>query len=116
MTEKTMLAIVIVSTIAMIYVVTKMYRSWKRDMSADEVTVRATVADKRSTSFHQHYDAHRPQSGRFYITFLTEDGDMIELQVSQSDYMTILADAKGMLTYQGSLFGGFERIEATEEV
>ena len=87
------------------------YRSWKRDMDAPEVVTKATVTDKRSSVPVRDYNRARQATARYYITFRTEEGDVVELQVSQADYFAILADATGYLTYKGSRIVDFKRIE-----
>lgn len=116
MTENFMLWIVVVSTIAMIWVISKMYRRWKTENSLEEITTHATVVDKRTSTFRQHYTSHRRHDAMYYITFRTKDGDRVELQVSQAEYAAILADAQGIVTYEGSRLVKFERttVPATE--
>ena len=87
------------------------YRNWKRDMEAPEQTAKATVVDKRSSVPIREFNNSRRAAARYYITFRTEDGENIELLVSMADYMAILADAEGYLTYKGGRIVDFKRIE-----
>lgn len=110
--NSTFVLLLIVVGICVIGMIVTAYRRWKADMNASEETVKATVVDKRSSTISRHYDSRRHRNAQFYITFRTEDGERIELQVSQADYIAILADAEGYLTYKGGRLVDFKRISA----
>ena len=59
------------------------YRNWKRDMNAPETVVKATVVDKRASVPVRDFNSTRYATARYYITFRTEEGESVELQVSQ---------------------------------
>lgn len=105
------LLIVIFGGIFTVWAFYTAYRNWKRDMDAPEEVVKATVVDKRSSVPVREFNSSRRATARYYITFRTEEGETIELLVSMADYMAILADTEGYLTYKGSRIVDFKRIE-----
>ena len=109
--SKLFLMIIIFGGLFTAWVFFTAYRNWKRDMDAPQKVTKATVTDKRSSVPVRDFNSARRATARYYITFRTEEGDVIELQVSQADYFAILADATGYLTYQGSRIVDFKRIE-----
>ena len=87
--------LIIISTIAI--------SRWIRNEKSLICSVGATVIDmrrKKHLRTHQH---------SYYVTFLLENGERIELRVKKSEYDTITTGCKGMLTYQGTRYKGFER-------
>ena len=87
------------------------YRNWKRDMDAPEKVTKATVADKRSSVPVREYNSVRRQSARYYVTFRTEEGESVELLVSQADFFALLADAEVYLTYKGGRIVDWKKAE-----
>lgn len=106
------LSIIVIGGILTAWIFYTIFHNWKRDMNAPEKTVKATAIDKRSSVPVRDYNSIRSQTTRYYITFRTETGEIIELLVSQTNYKAILADAEGYLTYKGSRIVDFKRIEA----
>ena len=72
-----------------------------------ERTVQATVAAKEIRSGTQR--SGRSQMGySFVVSFLTEDGQTLELYAYETEYGRIQEGAKGTLTYQGRYFVDFK--------
>ncbi|MBQ7800750.1 MAG: DUF2500 domain-containing protein [Oscillospiraceae bacterium] len=73
------------------------------------LTVPATVADKRKRTHHHHHDHGHHHSRSYYVTFEMENGERMELRMLQYDYRELNIGDRGMLTYQGTRYKGFER-------
>ena len=52
---------------------------------------------------------HTTTRTHYYVTFQFESGDRSEFSVSGSQYGMLVEEDKGMLTFQGTRFLGFER-------
>ncbi|WP_330601554.1 DUF2500 domain-containing protein [Holdemanella porci] len=53
---------------------------------------------------------HTTTSTSYYVTFLVESGDRIELCVSGTEYGMLVEGDTGRLTFQGTRYLSFERI------
>jgi hypothetical protein len=76
-----------------------------RNTGKPKVAAPATIVAKRqelSTQSDSHYTWH-------YVTFEFETRDRIELSVDSLEYGLMVENDKGMLTFQGDKFIGFER-------
>ena len=101
----------ILFTALWLFVIIKLAVRAIRNRTAPVKSVKATVVDKRSSVPVREFNNSRRAAARYYITFRTEDGENIELLVSMADYIAILADAEGYLTYKGGRIVDFKRIE-----
>lgn len=89
-----------------------MFARWKRERS--NLTVEATVAGKRKHTSRQAYCrtcAVQPSEmvTSFYVTFRLESGDELELQVPEQEFGDLAAGIRGVLSFRGSRYLGFER-------
>jgi hypothetical protein len=78
-----------------------------------EVTVIATITDKRiqeneSMRFGFGVQAEKE---RYYLTFDTDEGSRLEFRVTKSDFYDFEIGTKGKMTYQGTMYKGFESDE-----
>lgn len=85
---------------------------WKNDRSPR--TVAATVAGKREHVSRQAYCrtcAVQPSEmvTSFYVTFRLESGDELELQVPEQEFGDLAEGIRGVLSFRGSRYLGFER-------
>lgn len=87
----------------------------------DELTVVALFHEntRKDTIDHQHANVgdlssahgfHTTTSTSYYVTFLVESGDRIELCVSGTEYGMLVEGDTGRLTFQGTRYLSFERI------
>ena len=80
------------------------------------LTVTATVVTKRrNESSHYHSSgnacAHRHYSTNYYVTFQVQSGDRLELNVGANEIGYLVEGDYGNLSFQGTRFLGFERIQ-----
>lgn len=104
-----------------IFAVMKGIAQWNKNNHSPRLTVSATVAAKRTkVSNHQHANAgdmtgahgyHTTTSTTYYVTFQVESGDRMELCVSGSEYGMLAEGDCGKLSFQGTRYLGFERIQ-----
>lgn len=87
---------------------------WNKNNNSPRLTVQATVVAKRTNvSNHNHADAnghhHHHTSTSYYVTFQVQSGDRMELHMSGREYGMLVEGDKGMLSFQGTRYLGFER-------
>jgi hypothetical protein len=80
------------------------------------LTVPATIVAKRiNVSHHHHHNHggtgmdHTTYSTSCYVTFQVESGDRMELHVAGHEFGLLIEGDRGMLTFQGTRYLGFER-------
>ena len=78
---------------------------WHKNNRAPRLTLPVTAAEKRIREFHGRYR----DSAVYYVTFETESGERMELEVDEFLYDSISCGDIGTLTYQGTRFQGFEK-------
>ncbi len=104
-----------------IYVTVCLIRQKVHDDRSPRLTVAAKVVSKRThVSRHNHMDAgdmpdmhagFMTSSTWYYATFEVSSGDRMELHLSGSEYGMLAQGDRGMLTFQGSRYLGFERTD-----
>lgn len=85
---------------------------WNKNNHSPKLTVPVTVVSKRTNvSRHRHGGEHHhtSTSTSYYVTFQVESGDRLELSMSGSEFGLIVEGDRGMLTFQGTRFLGFQR-------
>lgn len=103
-------AIVFAVVIGMFIVIAvKGIRQWNRNNHAPRLTVPATVAAKRTNVSHHHHNNHTTHSTSYYVTFQVESGDRMELHMAGHEFGMLIEGDRGMLTFQGTRYLGFER-------
>lgn len=86
---------------------------WKANNDSPVLTVEATLVTKRDEIHrHQSTDNQLMSStySNYYATFQVESGDRIEFQVNGKEYGLLVEKDFGKLTFQGTRYLGFERI------
>lgn len=94
--------------------------TWNKNNQSPRLTVSVVVVAKRENiTHHQHANVgdlssahgfHTTTSTSYYVTFLVESGDRIELCVSGTEYGMLVEGDTGRLTFQGTRYLSFERI------
>lgn len=97
-----------------IAVAVKGISQWNKNNHSPRLTVPATVVAKRQNiSRHHHGGAtgvhHNTTSSSYYVTFQVSSGDRMELNMSGPEYGLLIEGDRGMLTFQGTRYLGFER-------
>jgi hypothetical protein len=77
----------------------------RADNTSPRVTSEATVVTKRSHVWgdHSHTD--------YYATFQFPSGDRLEMKIPHNQFGYLVEGDKGRLTFQGTRFVDFERIQ-----
>ena len=93
---------------------------WNKNNQSPRLTVPASVTAKRTNvSHHRHANAgdmtgahgfHSTSSTSSYVTFQVESGDRMELSVTGRDYGMLSEGDTGKLSFQGTRYLGFERL------
>ncbi len=118
-----MFTLVFVLVIGMFIVVTvKGISQWNKNNHSPRLTVPATIVAKRTNVSHHHHHNHggtgmhhTTHSTTYYVTFQVESGDRMELHVASHEFGMLIEGDRGMLTFQGTRYLGFERKGEVEE-
>ena len=99
-------------TVVFIVILVKIIGQWHNNNQSPRLTVPAVVVAKRGHTTH-HHDAgnlsHSHSSTTYYVTFQFESGDRLELHVPHNQFGYLVEGDRGVLTFQGTRFLGFER-------
>ena len=89
---------------------------WNKNNHSPRLTVPATIVAKRTNVSHHHHHNHggtgmhhTTHSTTYYVTFQVESGDRMELHVAGHEFGMLIEGDRGMLTFQGTRYLGFER-------
>ena len=77
-----------------------------RDNASPQLSVEAAVVAKRSDTRH---GSNRVGRTYYFATFEVESGDRLEFDMDGHDYGMLVEGDRGMLSFQGSRYLGFER-------
>ena len=92
-----------------IYIIAKNIGQFIENENSPVLTVPATIVDKRRRTHHHHSNGHHHHSHSYYVTFVTQEGETLDLRVKRHEYNELGVDDRGMLTHQGTRYKGFER-------
>ena len=112
-----MFTLVFVIVIGMFIVIAvKGISQWNKNNHSPRLTVPATIVAKRTNVTHHHHHDHggtgmhhTTHSTTYYVTFQVESGDRMELHVAGHEFGMLIKGDRGMLTFQGTRYLGFER-------
>ena len=112
-----MFTLVFVIVIGMFIVIAvKGISQWNKNNHSPRLTVPATTVAKRTNVSHHHHHNHggtgmhhTTHSTTYYVTFQVESGDRMELHVAGQEFGMLIEGDRGMLTFQGTRYLGFER-------
>jgi hypothetical protein len=112
-----MFTLVFVLVIGMFIVIAvKGISQWNKNNHSPRLTVPATIVAKRTNVSHHHHHNHggtgmhhTTHSTTYYVTFQVESGDRMELHVAGHEFGMLIEGDRGMLTFQGTRYLGFER-------
>ena len=112
-----MFTLVFVVAIGMFVVIAvKGISQWNKNNHSPRLTVPATIVAKRTNVSHHHHHNHggtgmhhTTHSTTYYVTFQVESGDRMELHVAGHEFGMLIEGDRGMLTFQGTRYLGFER-------
>ena len=97
-----------------IVIAVKGFSQWNKNNHSPKLTVPATIVAKRTNvSRHRHNNGsgmhHTHFSTTYYVTFQVESGDRIEFHMDGQEYGLLIEGDKGLLTFQGTRYLGFEQ-------
>ncbi len=98
-----------------IFAFVKGIKQWNKNNHSPRLTVPATIVAKRAdVSRHRHRSHntgmhHTSRSTTYFVTFQVESGDRMELQMAGHEYGLLIEGDRGLLTFQGTRYLGFER-------
>ena len=95
-----------------IAVFVKVLKQKQTNARSPRLTVNAEVVGKRTEISHRHHgseDHMRHTSTYYYVTFLVESGDRMELHVPGYEYGLMIEGDFGDLTFQVTRFLSFAR-------
>ena len=99
-----------------IFTVIKGISQWNKNNHSPRLTVPATIVAKRTNVSHHHHHNHggtgmhhTTHSTTYYVTFQVESGDRMELHVAGHEFGMLIEGDRGLLTFQGTRYLGFER-------
>ena len=97
------------------YFIVRSISQFIKNENSPILTVPATVVDMRRKTHHHHHNHggtgmhHTTHSTTYYVTFQVESGDRMELHVAGYEFGMLIEGDRGMLTFQGTRYLGFER-------
>ena len=87
-----------------------------KNENSPRLTVPAIIVAKRTNVSHHHHHNHggtgmhhTTHSTTYYVTFQVDSGDRMELHVAGHEFGMLIEGDRGMLTFQGTRYLGFER-------
>ena len=112
-----MVTLIFVIVIGMFIVIAvKGISQWNKNNHSPRLTVPATIVAKRTNVSHHHHHNHggtgihhNTHSTTYYVTLQVESGDRMELQMLGHEFGLLIEGDRGMLTFQGTRYLGFER-------
>ena len=108
--------VVVFSIVIAVFV--KVLKQKQTNDRSPRLTVNAEVVGKRTEISHRHHgseDHMSHTSTYYYVTFQVESGDRMELHVAGHEFGLLIEGDKGMLTFQGTRYLGFERKYEVED-
>lgn len=98
-----MFAVILIKSIA----------QWNKNNHSPRLTVPAVVVSRRTNVSRSHSGTgvhHHHTSTTYYVTFQVESGDRMELHMSGQEFGMLVEGDRGLLTFQGTRYLGFERM------
>ena len=102
---------------SIIFAIVKGIGQWNKNNHSPRLTVPATIVAKRTNVSHHHHHNHAgtgmhhtTHSTTYYVTFQVESGDRMELHVAGHEFGMLVEGDRGMLTFQGTRYLGFDRL------
>ena len=113
---KIILFVFIAVSLIILYNVLRGLKEWQSNNSQPSLYEPVIVSDKRTHVWggggHHGHHMHRGRSRTsYYVTFEFEDGERREFMMSGHKYGQIAQGDTGTLTYQGTRFHNFERVQ-----
>lgn len=105
-----------------IVIAVKGISQWDKNNRSPRLTVPATIVAKRTNVSHHHHHnhhgtgmGHTTHSTTYYVTFQVQSGDRMELHVAGHEFGMLIEGDRGLLTFQGTRYLGFQRTYEVEQ-
>lgn len=89
-------------------------KQWHTNNNSPKLTVGAIVVNKRDDVHRRHSGTHEHRHTSYYtyyyVTFEVESGDRMEFSVTGEESGLLVEGDRGLLTFQGTRYLGFERV------
>ncbi|MFS0576335.1 DUF2500 domain-containing protein [Sporosarcina sp. 179-K 3D1 HS] len=92
-----------------VFIIVTGISQWTKNNNSPKLTVPAEVITKRTKTSGGNGDSSA--STWYYVTFQVESGDRMELGVRGNEFGMLAEGDVGMLTFQGTRYLEFERIQ-----
>ena len=92
-----------------VFVFVKIISEWIKNNNSPRLSVEAKIVDKRRTTHHHNSNGHHHHTHSYHITFEFQSGDRMELRVPRDEFCLLVEGDRGMLSFQGTRYLGFER-------
>ncbi|MEK3934556.1 DUF2500 domain-containing protein [Sporosarcina sp. FSL W7-1349] len=103
-------AIFAIAIIGFLFILGRGIGEWNKNNQSPKLTVPAEVVTKRSRTSGSHRNASA--STWYYVTFQVQSGDRMEFNVRGNEYGMLAEGDIGMLTFQGTRYLEFERVQS----
>ncbi|MFV0350817.1 MAG: DUF2500 domain-containing protein [Oscillospiraceae bacterium] len=97
----------IVMLVFIVFAVVSAISKNRQNNAAPRLSVYATVAAKRTSTYMQQVGETTIPSETYYMLFRVDSGDTIEFVVDSSTYRGFTEGSRGALSFQGSRFLAF---------
>ena len=89
------------------------FKEWKQNQQHPRLAVEVLISSKRTHHTHHYIKGRQIGKGTitYYVTFQLDDGDHIEVKMSEKEYDMLFVGKRGILTFQGTKFFMFDLIE-----
>lgn len=92
-----------------IFVFVKIISEWVKNNNSPRLSVEAKIVDKRMATHHHNSNGHHHHTHSYHITFEVQSGDRMELRVPRDEFGLLVEGDRGMLSFQGTRYLGFDR-------
>lgn len=98
-----------------IFTLIKGLMQWNKNNHSPRLSVNATVVSKYTNVSHHHHHGHNHMghtstSTSYYVVFEVDSGDRMEFHMSRQEFGMLIEGDKGVLSFQGTRYLGFERV------
>ena len=92
-----------------IFVFVKIISEWVKNNNSPRLSVEAKIVDKRMATHHHNSNGHHHHTHSYHVTFEVQSGDRMELRVPRDEFGLLVEGDRGMLSFQGTRYLGFDR-------
>lgn len=95
-----------------IFTIGRNIKEWNSNNKEPVLIVAAKLVSRRiNNRRHHNSNGHSSNSTSYYATFEVESGDRMEFHISGKEYGLLAEGDMGKLTFQGTRYHSFERVD-----